>query len=85
MATMNISLPQPMKDWVESRTEDGRYANASDYVRDLIRRDQIKQEKIAHWNRLIAEADASGFSDRTVEDIIREVDERRAADRSNAA
>lgn len=85
MATMNISLPQPMKDWVESRTEDGRYANASDYVRDLIRRDQIKQEKIAHWNRLIAEADASGFSDRTVEDIIREVDERRGADRSNAA
>lgn len=74
MATMNISLPQPMKDWVESRTEDGRYANASDYVRDLIRRDQIKQEKIAHWNRLIAEAEASGFSDSTVEDIIAEVD-----------
>lgn len=39
MATMNISLPQQMKDWVEAQTADGRYANSSDYIRDLIRRD----------------------------------------------
>ena len=43
MATMNVSLPDAMKAWVESRTADGRYANASDYVRDLIRRDQERQ------------------------------------------
>jgi antitoxin ParD1/3/4 len=30
MATMNISLPDPMKRWVESRAHDGRYSNASD-------------------------------------------------------
>ena len=40
MATMNISLPEPMRDWVESQAETGLYANNSDYVRDLIRRDQ---------------------------------------------
>lgn len=40
MATMNVSLPDAMKDWVESQTRTGRYGNASDYVRDLIRRDQ---------------------------------------------
>ena len=38
MATMNVSLPDPMKDWVEAQTRTGRYSNASDYVRDLIRR-----------------------------------------------
>lgn len=40
MATMNVSLPDPMKDWVEAQAQTGRYSNASDYVRDLIRRDQ---------------------------------------------
>ena len=34
MATMNISLPDQMRDWVLERTENGEYANNSDYVRD---------------------------------------------------
>ena len=46
MATMNVSLPDAMKAWVEDRTRDGRYGNASDYVRDLIRRDQERQNAI---------------------------------------
>jgi len=45
-ATMNISLPDQMKDWVERQTEGGRYSNSSDYVRDLIRRDQARAEQI---------------------------------------
>lgn len=72
MATMNISLPDQMKNWVETQTKEGRYANASDYVRDLIRRDQIKAEKIAHWQALIDEALESGVSDRTAEDVFQE-------------
>lgn len=47
MATMNVSLPGPMKDWVEAQARTGRYSNASDYVRDLIRRDQTRNDKIA--------------------------------------
>ncbi len=58
MATMNISLPDQMKAWVEAQSADGRDANSSDYVRDLIRREQIKAEKIAHWQRLVDEARA---------------------------
>lgn len=45
MATMNISLPAPMRDWVESRLATGLYANNSDYVRDLIRQDQLRNEQ----------------------------------------
>ena len=40
MATMNVSLPDEMREWVEQQAKSGRYANASDYVRDLIRHDQ---------------------------------------------
>lgn len=69
MATMNISLPDSMKSWVETRTDGGNYANSSDYVRDLIRRDQERVAKIAHWQQLIDEARASGISDLTMDDI----------------
>ncbi|MFO0413341.1 MAG: type II toxin-antitoxin system ParD family antitoxin [Brevundimonas sp.] len=72
MATMNISLPDQMKAWVEAQSADGRYANSSDYVRDLIRREQIKAEKISHWNALIEEAEASGVSEQTPREIIAE-------------
>ena len=40
MATMNISLPDPLRDFVQQRIDSGQYASVSDYVRDLIRRDQ---------------------------------------------
>ncbi len=73
MATMNISLPDAMKTWVETRTEDGRYSNSSDYVRDLIRRDQINADKIAHMQRLVDEARAGGISDKTPREIFEEV------------
>jgi len=72
MATMNVSLPDPMKAWVESQSRDGRYANASDYVRDLIRRDQVRAEKIANMQRLVDEAYASGISEQGFDEIIAE-------------
>lgn len=70
MATMNVSLPDAMKDWVEGRAETGRYSNASDYVRDLIRRDQERAEKIAAMQRLIDESEDSGVSSNTMDDIL---------------
>jgi antitoxin ParD1/3/4 len=69
MATMNISLPDPMKQWVEAQAETGRYSNVSDYVRDLIRREQERGDKIAQMQRLVDEARASGISDLTMGDI----------------
>lgn len=45
MATMNISLPEPLRDWVEAQSKSGLYANNSDYVRALIRQDRKLQEK----------------------------------------
>ncbi|MEM1105510.1 MAG: type II toxin-antitoxin system ParD family antitoxin [Pseudomonadota bacterium] len=56
MATMNVSLPEALKAFVEAQVETGRYANTSDYIRDLIRRDQDKAAKVAHWQKLIDEA-----------------------------
>lgn len=60
MATMNVSLPDPMKEWVEAQMATGRYANASDYVRDLIRRDQERAAKIAAMQQRVEEGLESG-------------------------
>ncbi len=69
MATMNISLPNPMKDWAERQARTGRYSNVSDYVRDLIRRDQEVKDKIAYMQQRVDEGRASGISTDTMEDI----------------
>ena len=63
MATMNVSLPDPMKEWVETQTKGGRYSNASDYVRDLIRKDQDRSAKVAAIQKLVTEAMESGVAE----------------------
>ena len=60
MGTMNISLPDPMKSWVEEQAKAGRYANSSDYVRDLIRRDRARSEAIAEIQAAVDVGLASG-------------------------
>ncbi len=60
MATMNISLPDPMRDWVEAQIKTGHYANNSDYLRDLIRKDQRNSEKIKAMQDAITLGFASG-------------------------
>ena len=80
MATMNISLPDQMRDWVEDRVRSGRYANASDYMRALIRDDQEQRERLALMQSAITEGVESGISDRTADDIWHEVRTRHAAD-----
>jgi len=69
MATMNVSLPDAMKAWVEAQTESGRYSNVSDYVRDLIRREQERQDRIAHMQALVTEGLESGTSERSMAEI----------------
>jgi antitoxin ParD1/3/4 len=70
MATMNVSLPDPMKEWVEAQSQTGRYSNASDYVRDLIRRDQARADKAAAMQALVSEALESGVSAHSMRDIL---------------
>lgn len=60
MATMNISLPEPMREWVQAQTANGQYANSSDYIRDLIRRDQQRARKFEALQNAISEGLRSG-------------------------
>lgn len=85
MATMNVSLPSQMKTWIEEQVATGRYGNSSDYVRDLVRRDQERAAKLAEFDRLVQEGINSGISSFSPEEIFAEAKRRVAAKKANAA
>jgi antitoxin ParD1/3/4 len=43
MRSMNISLPDPLKQFVDGQVSTGRYSSASEYVRELIRADEKRK------------------------------------------
>jgi antitoxin ParD1/3/4 len=70
MATMNISLPDKMKAWVEEQSKTGKYANSSDYVRDLIRADESRRRMWAEVQIEVDKGIASGVSKRSWDEIM---------------
>ena len=63
MAQMNISIPDKLKAWVESRVADGSYASSSDYLRDLVRQDQRERNRLDWLRAEIQSGRNSGISD----------------------
>jgi len=76
MAQMNVSLPDGLKAWAESRVAEGRYSSTSDYVRDLMRRDQEYAHKLAVLQSEIDKGFASEVSELTVDEIFANVRKR---------
>jgi len=62
MGTMNISLPDTLRDFVDCQVAQGGYGTSSEYVRELIRRDQ---DRLRLRSLLLegAESPASGEAD----------------------
>jgi len=59
-----------MRDWVQQRIDTGQYASVSDYVRDLIRRDQASTDERRALIAALIEGEQSGMSARRVPDIL---------------
>lgn len=57
MATMNVSLPDALKDFVEAQVSAHGYSTSSEFVRDLIRREQAR----AQLRALVIEGMSSGL------------------------
>lgn len=56
---MNIYLGKHFEAMIREKVESGRYANASEVVREALRRMEVDEEKLARLREKIAEAEAS--------------------------
>ena len=76
MATIRktIILTEKHDEWIKTQISSGDYTNESEYLRDLIRKDQAEHEKLLALQAAIQDGIDSGDSDRSVEDIWQEVE-----------
>jgi len=69
MGKVTISMPDAMSDYVSRRIASGQYGNVSEYFRDLVRKDQERVAALAELRGMLDKAEASGISDKTMEEI----------------
>jgi antitoxin ParD1/3/4 len=68
MQSMNISLPEPLKVYVDQQLASGRYSSVSEYVRELIRQDE-KSKAQAQLEALLLEGLEGQATPLTPEDL----------------
>ncbi|WP_141243915.1 ribbon-helix-helix domain-containing protein [Sphingomonas lenta] len=74
MTQLSVPMPDDLQRWVDSRVAAEGYADAADYVRQLVQRDQDEYEAdIRRVQALIDEGLASGIIDAEPEDVLREI------------
>ncbi|MCY7398504.1 MAG: type II toxin-antitoxin system ParD family antitoxin [Sphingomonas bacterium] len=78
MATMNISVTDRMRAWVETKVSEGEYATASDCMRDLLRERMARETKLAALRRELSKGFESGISTRSWDDLEAELRARAA-------
>ncbi|MCF6219797.1 MAG: type II toxin-antitoxin system ParD family antitoxin [Robiginitomaculum sp.] len=64
-----ITVTDQQNAWIKSRIASGDYTNDSEFLRDLLRKDQERTEKIANMQRLVTEGFESGISELSVDEI----------------
>ncbi|MEX2091446.1 MAG: type II toxin-antitoxin system ParD family antitoxin [Pirellulales bacterium] len=65
---MNISLPAPLKSWIEQQVEERGYSTASEFVRDVLRREQEQAARAAVDARLLQAIDSGESTPMTATD-----------------
>ncbi len=75
-----ITVTEQQDQWIKAQIEGGGFTNDSEYIRDLIRRDQEENAKFKALKAAIKEGLDSGLSQRTVPQIMADVETRLRAD-----
>ena len=75
-----ITLTDQQDRWVEVQITAGEFTDDSEYIRDLIRRDQRYNTRIQALRAAIQEGLDSGISEKTVPQVMEEVEARLRAD-----
>lgn len=62
MHRKTVTLTKQQDDWIKSQIESGNFGNDSEYIRDLIRKDQQAKEHLAKLRQALIEGESSGES-----------------------
>lgn len=76
MQRKTITITDQMESWVKSQVDSGKYGNDSEYFRDLVRRDQERREAETRVRFMLDDAESSGVSDRSPQEIWTEAETR---------
>lgn len=68
-----ITLTQQQGNWIKSRINDGDFTNDSEYLRDLIRKDQEQLTQIQAIREALIKGEKSGISNRSADEIMQAV------------
>lgn len=77
--TMSFALPPSMREYVDARVRSGNYGNTSEFLRELIRRDQ-EEQAASRLRALIAQGLESGPGRPLTESVITELRTQSLAD-----
>jgi antitoxin ParD1/3/4 len=82
MATIRktITLTEKQDEWIKAQIVNGDFTNDSEYLRDLVRRDQEQNARFLALKAAIQEGINSGVSNKTVKEIMEEVEARLGVD-----
>lgn len=72
----SITFTEQQDIWIKQQIEKGDYTNDSEYLRDLVRKDQAAQQKLEELRSALDEGLNSGISEMTVEEIWAEAEAR---------
>lgn len=66
MTRLDVTMPDALNDWINEQVPSGRYVDASDYLRDLVRRDRLVDAALID---ALEDAASSGLCDMSLDDI----------------
>jgi len=77
MAEISVAFPNTLSSWIDQQIAYGRFVDAADYLRDLVRRDQ---EQTWRLRDLVEEGLASGIVEEEPEVVIERIIAEAAAE-----
>lgn len=70
MLRKTITVTKQQNSWIKSQIDSGQYGNDSEYMRDLVRKDQEYKQKLTILRHALQEGEDSGISKISMNNIL---------------
>jgi antitoxin ParD1/3/4 len=78
MIKKSITVTETQNDWIKSQLQSGHYASDSELLRDLIRKEQARNNEIQAIRQALLESEESGLSNKTPQEILNDFKKQRS-------